>query len=213
MSGMKKIKDTREQYIFTTTLDIENLNTRMVNRIDELGDQMNYTTNVRAYTTHATLSFQYPEFAEFSKIVEDYTKKCSIEMNSDYENHLTRLNHPFWKSLYVDTQVCGVMWGSKYASGEVAVPHDHWPATWAWVYYIDPPENCPGLYFPTLDYEQEVEHGMLLLFSGNLMHEVRSQEFDGFRYVVAGSCLTNPWISGIQGVPPEDGPPEEGKVQ
>lgn len=203
MIEMKKIEDTREQYIFTKTFDIEALNTRMVNRIDELGDQMNYTTNVRAHTTHSTL--KYPEFVEFSKIVEEYAIECSIQMTNDYENHLTRLDS-VWKSLYIDTQVCGVMWGSKYASGEVAVPHDHWPATWAWVYYIDPPETAPGLYFPTLDYEQEIEHGMLIMFSGNLMHEVRSQEFDGYRYVVAGSVLTNPWIGGIQRTPPQHGP-------
>ena len=198
-----ELTNTHQEYVYTKILDIEDMNTRMVTRIDELGDAMEWTTNVKALTTHSTLNYQYPEFAEFSEIVRQFAIEASTHLNMNWPNHHARMNNDFWKKLYLESQVCGVAWGSKYESGDFANQHDHWPATWAWVYYIDPPKNAPGLHFPTCDYTLEIEHGMLVLFSGNLHHMVKKQEFDGDRYIIAGSVLTHPSVTGILPPPPE----------
>ena len=40
------------------------------------------------------------------------------------------------------------IWGMKYKSNDEAVSHDHFPAAYSLVYYIDVPKDCPaGLIF------------------------------------------------------------------
>lgn len=187
---MKILKDTHNEYIFTDNLDIEDLNTRMVNRIDSIGDEMSYSSNVKADTTFGDLHIKYPEFREFADIVEKFAHRASIDMNMDEPNHAIRLDHPIWIDTYITSQICSSLWAIRYESEQLTTPHNHWPNIWAFTYYIDPPEGSAGLYFPNADYEIEVEHGLLVLFSGNIIHEVRPQKFEDYRYCIAGTIDT-----------------------
>jgi hypothetical protein len=185
--GMKKIVDNRGSYIFTKMLDIEDLNTRMINRIDEIGDEAFHMTNVKANCTFFDLHHKYPEFKSLSDIVEDFSKKSSYKMQMDWENHHFRADSVEWYNSHIESQYCNLMWGTRYENEEITTPHDHWPAIWAFCYYIDPPEGCSNLIFPTLDYEIEIEHGLLVLFPGDMIHETVSKNFDGYRYCIAGT--------------------------
>lgn len=189
---MIKLRNVSEEYIFTKIIDDEEMNTRMIARIDEIGDEAFRKTNVKADCTSGNLHHQYPEFNSLSHIIEDFCKESSYEMQMDWENHQFRANSLDWNNAYIQSQYCNMMWGTRYESGEITTPHDHWPTTWAFCYYIDPPENCSGLIFPTLDYELKIEHGMLVIFRSHLIHETTQKSFEGNRYCVVGTVVSNP---------------------
>jgi hypothetical protein len=81
------------------------------------------------------------------------------------------------------------MWGVKYESGDFVENHDHWPAIWSACYYLNPPDDCSGLYFTDLKEELKIKNGMLVLFPGWVSHEVKKQKFDGKRYVIASNLV------------------------
>ena len=180
---MLKIKDNHDEYIFTKRLDIEDLNTKMINRIESVRKTVKF--NVKAETTFGDLH-KYDEFREFSEIVEKFVIESSIKRNAEFPNHVERANHPV--SIYTyNRQKTSALWAVKYQSGDSTEQHDHWPSTWAWTYYIDPPKGCSGLYFPNADYEIKIEHGLLVVFSGSIIHEVKPSTFDGYRYCITGT--------------------------
>ena len=129
---------------------------------------------------------QYPEFAQLADEALDFCQLSSDDVCNDFENHKIRLTQPGY-NYFIQTLSNTLVWGTRAESGEIVRAHDHWPSVWGWTYYIDPPEGCSNLYFPTLDYELEIEHGMLVAFRGHIIHETRSQQFDGYRYCVAGT--------------------------
>lgn len=183
---MIKLENTQNEYIFTKIIDDEDMNMRIINRIDTVGDKMNHSTNVKADTTSPDI-IQYPEFQKLSSIVTEFARESSRELQYEHSNHISRVENFLWYEAYINSLSCSVLWGTRYKSGEVTIPHNHWPNTWAFCYYVDPPENCSGLIFPDSDYELEIEHGMLVLFSGSMIHETTSKEFEGYRYCVAGT--------------------------
>jgi hypothetical protein len=188
---MIKLKNTQDEFVFTKIIDDEEMNMKIINRIDMIGDVMNHTTNVKADTTFADI-LSYKEFQRLGDIVTEFSRESSHELQKQHPNHLSRMNNIFWYDTYINSLECSVMWGTRYKSGEVTIPHNHWPNVWAFTYYIDPPEDSSGLYFTDSDYELEIEHGMLVLFNGNMIHEVKPSKFDGYRYCVAGTVVSNP---------------------
>lgn len=189
---MIKLRNTIDEYIFVKMIDDEDMNNRIVNRIDTIGDETYHMTNVKADCTLGKLHYQYEEFRKLADITEDFCKESSGKIQFEFENHIGRYKNPIWYETAIASQYCNVMWGTRATSEQVTIPHDHWPSTWAFCYYIDPPEGCPNLNFPTLDYELEIEHGMLVIFRGHLMHESKSLPFEGDRYCVAGTVVFNP---------------------
>jgi len=187
-----KYSNTQDDYIFTKMIDDEDMNTRIVNRIADAGDQVHRITNVKADTTFGNMHSVYPEFRKLADIIEEFVKESSIEMNMDYENHHHRLSMPMWKQVHIDTLRVNNMWGIRAEKEEVTQPHNHWPNTWAYCYYIDPPEGCSNLVFPTIGTEIEIENGKLVLFQGHLIHEAVSKQFEGDRFSVAGTIVFTP---------------------
>lgn len=185
------------EYIFVTTLEDEDMNTAIVNRIDELGDAMNHSTNVKADSTTGNVHRLYPEFNKLSDIVLKHCHEFTFDLQNDHPNHVFRYNNDWWYNTYIDTLNCNLMWGTRYRSGQITTPHDHWPAQFAFTYYIDPPKGCSGLIFPTMDYELKIEHGMLVIFRGHMIHETVSRKFDGYRHCVAGTVVCNPSIQPV----------------
>jgi len=189
---MLTLRNDDNEYIFVTTLDDEDMNSSIVNRIDELGDAMNHATNVKADCTLGNMHEVYPEFEKLSQLVLKSCHDFTYDLQTEHPNHVFRYNNEWWYNTYIDTLSCNVMWGTRYNSGEITTPHDHWPATFAFTYYINPPEDCSGLVFPNMDYELKVENGMLVIFRGHMIHETVSKQFEGHRYCVAGTVVSNP---------------------
>jgi len=184
-----KYKSNQEEYIFTKIIDDEDMNTRLVNRIADAGDEVYRTTNVKSDMTLGNCHESYPEFRKLADIIEDFCKESSIEMNMDFENHHHRVNMPVWKEGYIDSLIVNNMWGIRAESGEITQPHNHWPTQWGFCYYIDPPEGCSNLVFPTIGTEVEIENGKLVIFQGHLIHEAVQKEFEGDRFSVAGTVI------------------------
>lgn len=78
------------------------------------------------------------------------------------------------------------MWGSRYQSEDSAQKHTHWPGSLGYVYFIQPPKNCPTLDFPDCKHVVKPKDRLLVLFPGHFEHEVKPKVFEGFRYIVAG---------------------------
>jgi hypothetical protein len=163
--GVNNIMDN--VYVAKFRVDDEEMNRQIIQIIDAQGDRQNHYTNVKADMTEWNMSNE-PGFNKLAEIIKTLSIKVSI-------NKYNREICPYIKS----------MWGLKYKSGEFATPHYHWPATWACVYYINPPKNAPGLYFTDYSEEIEIEHGVLYMFEGNVKHEVKAKEFEGTRYCVS----------------------------
>jgi len=184
---MITLQNKHDDYLFVKTLDDEDMNMRMVNRIDSIGDELHHTTNVKSDVTLSLL--KYPEFQKLQVIVEDFCKESSEKIQKEWWGHNSRVDRPIWNKSYIQSQYCNAMWGVNGVSGEITTPHDHWPSTWSFCYYIEPPEGCSNLFFPTLGYGLEVEHGKLVIFRSHLIHETVSLPFEGNRYCVAGTIV------------------------
>ena len=146
-------------------------NDEIIKLIDSRNDEQQHTTNVKAKMTgwnlenESSLQILKQYILEFAKIISK-----------------SRFN-------YVEKFVVKEMWAAAYKSDDYTIEHDHWPATWSTCYYINPPKNCSGLYFPDLNEELTVENGMLVLFPGWVRHGVKKCTFDGTRYAVAANLF------------------------
>lgn len=155
--------------VFEVRLDDEKMNKKIVKIIDKQGDKQKQTSNVKAQMTEWKMMDQ-PGFKELAEII----KEAAVEASKKKYGLLIN-------------PIITDMWGMKYKSEEIAIKHDHYPSTWSCAYYINPPKGAPGLFFPEADKEIKIENGLLVLFEGNVKHEVRPAKFDGFRYVVSAN--------------------------
>jgi len=187
---MITLRNDVDEYIFTKTIDNESLNMKFVDAIEKRSS-IKKLGGWSAKTDVVDLSAG-ELFDEMSVIVEEFAIEASHNYNNQFEGHRLRKDNPYYVEGNISGTKCYVMWGMGYRSGEYTVAHNHWPVTWTFTYYIDPPEGCSGLYFPTLNYELKVEHGLLVLIKGDLIHEVKPSEFEGRRYCIGGLISANP---------------------
>jgi hypothetical protein len=156
-------------FLLEATINNPSMDKNIIRIINEQGDRQKLLTNVKAQMTEWNI-LNENGFKELGDIVKNLSIQASeIKYNRKIVPFIT------------------CIWGAKYKSLDYAISHDHFPATWSCVYYINPPKNAPGLYFPEENKEIEIYHGKLIMFEGNVLHEVKKQEFDGFRYVVAAN--------------------------
>jgi hypothetical protein len=149
---------------------VEHINYDIKKIIDEQNDVQNHETNVKAQMTEWKVyhpSFMFIANKAVELIIEMQEKKYNT---TDYEEFIV-----------MD------LWGMKYVSENHALRHHHYPANWAFSYYIDPPKNSPGLFLYSLNKEIEIKDSMLIVFEATEPHEVIKREFEGERYVVAGN--------------------------
>jgi hypothetical protein len=154
---------------FETILEDEKMNKDIIETIDKQGDRQNYKTNVKAQMTEWNMKeqqgFKQLSFTILQIVTEISLHKYNIKIN------------PFIND----------MWGLKYKSNDLTISHDHWPALWSCVYYINPPLNSPGLFFTEANIEKSVQHGLLIFFEGHVKHEVKQSKYEGYRYVVSAN--------------------------
>ena len=154
---------------FEVIINDEKMNKDIIKIIDKQGDRQNRKTNVKAQMTEWRM-WKEPGFNKLSKIILELSLQAS-------EQKYNR------KIIPVITN----MWGMKYKSEEIAVTHDHWPSLWSCAYYINPPKEAPGLFFPEANAERKLQNGLLVMFEGHVKHGVRPSKYKGYRYVVSAN--------------------------
>ena len=88
-------------------------------------------------------------------------------------------------------------WGIVYKKGYVSVTHHHGTTDVSWVYYIKTPKKSSPLIFPQcakFDDNNELqilqiepEESLMVLFMGNVDHEVPPSTIDKERIIIAGN--------------------------
>jgi|SaaInlV_125m_DNA_1040241.scaffolds.fasta_scaffold100111_2 hypothetical protein len=177
---------------YTKFIDNEILNTGLIHHIDmrldseeELDELSSKFSN--QYLTTGPMG-NVPEFQQLSKIAVDF----AIEKSTEHYKHSFESFWDIYSSMYIESFKCGGIWGRRDSSGEFISSHNHFPFTWVFTYYIDPPEGSSGLYLTDSNTEIPIEHGLMVLFKGDLNHETRPSDFDGYRYCVSGNILPKP---------------------
>ena len=157
---------------FEMKLDEPKMDKDIIKEINKQGDRQNCNSNVKAQMTDWHM-MDKPGFNKLKKYINDMASTISIQV-------MHRKIDPFITD----------MWGMKYKSEEISIPHDHWPATWSCAYYVNAPKNAPGLFFPEMGDqggERQLEQGLLVMFPGHTKHSVRPMKFKGSRYVVSAN--------------------------
>ena len=86
---------------------------------------------------------------------------------------------------------CIDCWGIKYEPEHFTVRHSHWPATFSFAYYIQLPKDPSPIIFPTANYEYNPNVGDLVLFPGQIQHEVKP--VNGERIMISGNLVVDKW--------------------
>ena len=151
------------------------LNKKLEYSIRKTGDEMNRTTNVQAdmtdYKTHET-NIHFQTLGE--KV---------IELSRDGMKN---------KHQFIITD----MWGAIYKKGDWTKPHQHWPYTWSFTYYVKVSEKTSPIVFSNVvrPHNKEIEKmpiqpktGDILIWNSLLTHEVPKQEVDEERIMISGN--------------------------
>ena len=165
----KKPVDLRLKY-YTSFIQDKDIKENIIKAIEFQGDRQNHKTNVKAQMTDWRMQDQ-KGFKELDNIIIPMLEKISETQYS--------LNDIQYR--------CSDMWGMKYSSEDIAIYHDHFPATWSIAYYINPPENSPGLIFTDYNEEVKLKDGLIVIFPGTTIHSVPKKKFKGNRYVVSAN--------------------------
>ena len=157
--------------IFESKLDDKKMDQKIIKHIDK-GDKINHKSNVKADMTDWIMQNK-TGFKDLAKIILEMSVEGSKQRyNRNINPYITN------------------MWGMRYKSGEQAIMHDHWPALWSFVYYLNAPEGAPGLFFKEMGAQggmRKLESGLLMMFPGYILHGVQPQNFKGYRYVVSAN--------------------------
>ena len=157
---------------FEMKLDEPKMDKDIIKEINKQGDRQNWNSYVKAQMTDWRMS-EKPGFNKLKKYIYEMASKVSIEaMNRKIDPFITD------------------MWGIKYKSEQISIQHDHWPAVWSCVYYVNAPKDAPGLFFPEMGDqggERQLEQGLLIMFPGHTKHAVRPKKFKGYRYAVSAN--------------------------
>ena len=165
-----------EKYPVVTAMynNHETLNPKLEEAIRKQGDRINYKSNVKAQMTEWRM-FNESGGEHFQEVIE-------FSMRVAVENSPAKF-----------TPGCSDCWGAIYRKGEYAQKHDHWPCLWSWTYYVNVSDKCSPLVFPNAGEDGGAfvrpKNGLLVLFPGWVVHEVKPQQNDHERVMVAGNLI------------------------
>jgi len=80
-------------------------------------------------------------------------------------------------------------WGVYYRDSDWTKRHSHWPCIYAFAYYLKVPKKPAPIIFPTANYEYNPKVGDLVLFPGQIQHEVKPVE--GERIMISGNLVVD----------------------
>ena len=81
-------------------------------------------------------------------------------------------------------------WLAWYRDNEFTIKHHHYPADYAFVYFVKCPKGSSPLIFSTSGKRIKAEEGKVVIFPGNLCHHVPKNKCDG-RIVLAGNVFAS----------------------
>ena len=149
----------------------------LIKIINEYGYENKNLTNVKAEMT----SYQSQERPGFDKL-------GALALSNLEEASLRAFNVGGITAKLID------IWGVRYTSDEFTVSHNHYPADWAFCYYLAIPDGAPGLTFVSkIDGEEKtrttipIEGNCIYYWPGHLDHLVEPGKFEGYRYCCAGN--------------------------
>jgi len=132
------------------------------------------------------------QFAKLKKYIEKFCKEKTREVleypDNGYKN-FTKLEKLYVHQTHVRNMKCINLWVTRSVSGNYITPHHHWPHVWGFTYYLNPPRGASGLYFPNHEEEVKLQHGLLILFKGDELHETKPSTYEGYRYCIAGNLM------------------------
>ena len=82
------------------------------------------------------------------------------------------------------------LWGQLYNEGSYQVPHDHLPAHWSFVYYVNTPRGSSPLVFEQSKKRYYPKSGEAIIFPGWIRHFVLPNRCEG-RSIIAGNIVYN----------------------
>ena len=154
--------------LFYSSIEDLELRSQIKEKIYTIGDVQKHQTNIKAAMTNWD-SQSDPIFARLVKEVTNIIVSISDE-------------YYFRPDILWEARSC---WGSIYRIGEYAQLHDHYPATWSAVYYAEQPNGGSCLNFPGPQLSVLPVTGSLIVFPGNIEHEVPPSVIPDDRIVVA----------------------------
>lgn len=83
------------------------------------------------------------------------------------------------------TLVCNEIWGIIYNGKDNHKSHNHYPATWSAVAYIDCPEGSGNTVWPNLKKNIKPQDGLVCVFPGWLNHHVEPSADNTRRIIVS----------------------------
>ena len=81
-------------------------------------------------------------------------------------------------------------WLACYSKGQYARSHTHVPASFSFVYFVSSPKGSSPLIFTDSGRRIKPEEGKVVIFPGNMLHQVPKNKCDG-RMILAGNILPN----------------------
>jgi hypothetical protein len=141
--------------IYYSFLDCKLLRDELCTEILKIGDVQKRSTNLNADMTDWAMQNQEP-FKSLASLVQD---------------KVTEISDLYFYRPDIKWQVKSC-WGAKYGKGDSSLLHDHYPATWSASFYASAPVGSSPIIFPGPGVSIVPTDGLLLIFPGNIEHEV-----------------------------------------
>jgi len=177
---MKLAYKTLQVPILIKDLNIsEELLNKTINKIYQIGDEMNKETNVKAFMSAYDTHKKNPEFHPLLKKIMD-------EIDVNYPDDLFINHQIFDKRDYF--YILDDMWCSIYKSGDHSLRHHHIPSILSFCYYLQADDLSSPLFFDDLNFEVKPKSNTLIVFPSYLNHSVEKQKELGIdRILIAGN--------------------------
>lgn len=86
---------------------------------------------------------------------------------------------------------CTSIWGAEYTADETAIDHNHYPASWSAIVYVDCPKGSGATWFPLIDRQVKPKDGKICMFPGHLRHSTKPSFCDK-RIIISLNIYPNP---------------------
>ena len=175
---------------FTQMKDIKEImlsdisNERLSEIILSEGDAQKHNTSLKCDMTEWRLHKKYEDVKKLSDTIQDRV--------GDMVGDKGRLRF-----------ILSECWGAVYHKGQISVPHNHFPFTISFVYFVQIPEGSSPLIFDeshkwNMEKEITEKHiivpktGKLVIFPSECKHSVPPSSIDEERIVIAGNLFFLP---------------------
>jgi hypothetical protein len=168
--------------ILTCTLDIsDELSKKCIERIYDIGDQMNKKTNLKADMSSYHLHLKDKTFVPILKKVTDivYTEyPFEYFVNTDYYKK---------SDFFIQVQA---FWSGVYKKNDYAIRHNHVGTYISFCLYLQADEYSSPIRFDHADFEIKPEKNKLIIFPAHVDHSVSKQSRMGVdRVILAGNIM------------------------